>query len=261
MITALFGTLIPVTLSALGLHGHHDSRVVVCDRCGVENTVVLATVTRMQTSPRWRERHNAAHALRRFDWRCHPEAVGALAYSLLNDRSEEVREEAAQSLTRMAPCLPVAHAALEQAARSDPDHATRRWARKALAAMGNRCEGACQVCAPSLVGEAPLTIDAGVELVVPGTPGVPAKVIPQGIEPGLELQRPALEPSVPSSGVQEPPAETLEPLESLPLVPPGSSTEATSSRTERPRVEKTAAREKRRPRPFFLRLPALILER
>src|SRR4051794_34995049 len=117
MLTATFGTLLLLAPSTVGLHGHHDSGRAICDSCGVQESVALATITRLQTSPRWRERHNAAHALRRYDWRCHPDVVGALAFSMLNDTCEEVREEAAQSLTRMAPCLPVAHAALDRAAR------------------------------------------------------------------------------------------------------------------------------------------------
>ena len=45
---------------------------------------------------------------------------------------EEVREEVAETLAKLAPCTPVAHQALRRAAECDPDHATRKWAQKAL---------------------------------------------------------------------------------------------------------------------------------
>lgn len=127
-------------------HGRAESRVVCCDVCGVETAEVAALIQTMQTCPRWRKRDNAAHALRRFDWRCHPEAAQALAATMLRDCEEEVREEAAESLAKMKPCLPEVHASLAQAARCDPDHATRKWARRGIEAIGDRCVAQCDVC-------------------------------------------------------------------------------------------------------------------
>lgn len=259
MLTATLGTVLVLAQSAIGLPGHHVSGPGSCDSCGVEKTVPVAMIARLQGSPRWRERHNAAHALRRFDWQCHPEVVGALAYSLLNDPCEEVREEAAQSLTRMAPCLPVAHAALERAARCDPDSATRRWARRALSALGNRCAAACQVCGPAVV---PAPAEPGLDLLAPGIQAVPDRPGPPRNEPGLTLPQPSAEPEIPTDAGRVPPADApVEPLDPIPLVPPGGSAGTGPARSERPVVRSTASRGGRRPMPFFLRLPAAILPR
>ena len=131
------------------MHGHDAPRPGCCDVCGIRRAAVLTEITRLQTCPNWRKRDDAAHALRKVNWHCHPEVVDALAYSLLRDCEEEVREEAAETLAKLAPCTPVAHQALMQAADCDPDHATRKWARRALKAMAGRCEAPCQVCGPT----------------------------------------------------------------------------------------------------------------
>ena len=152
MIAASWGVVAIVAQSVLGWGGTPDPGLISCDLCGVENSAILAQMARLQTCPRWKEREHAAHVLRKIDWRCHPEVVEALAFALLHDREEEVREEAAQSLTKMAPCLPVAHEALSRAADRDPDRSTRRWARKALRTLDGCCEGPCKVCGTTVVG-------------------------------------------------------------------------------------------------------------
>jgi hypothetical protein len=148
---------------------HHAARFAVvettavgcCDACGIETARVDGLILRLKTSPRWQDRDNAAHALRKVKAVCHPEAVAALSFAMLKDCHEEVREEAAETLADLAPCDPFAHEAVSIAATRDPDHATRKQARKALARMSNRCETACQVCddGPSFAGGPPIRID------------------------------------------------------------------------------------------------------
>src|SRR5512135_3191626 len=175
MIVMSWGVVLILAQSVFGGPGHEPSGPARCDVCGVETAAVTDQIIRMQKSPNWRARDNAAHALRKFDWRCHPEVVEALAYTLLHDCEEEVREEAAQSLTKMAPCLAVAHEALNRAADDDADHSTRCWARKGLRALGGRCEGTCKVCGPDLVG--PVTpLPAGHASVISGPTIVPSEV-------------------------------------------------------------------------------------
>ena len=131
-----------------------------------------------------------------------PRWSGALAYSLLHDPEEEVREEAAQSLTRMAPCLAVAHEALSRAADADPDHSTRRWARKGLKTLGRRCEGPCKVCGPAVVGPvAP----------IPGGPTVP---VPASLPAPVEaVILPIIDPAVvPPSDPPAPPPDRPPPF-------------------------------------------------
>ncbi|MHC5540489.1 HEAT repeat domain-containing protein, partial [Singulisphaera rosea] len=116
MLATTLGALLLSSQSLLGFHGHHGKAKGSCDLCGAEKSEVMREIVRLQRSWRWQERDDAAEELREFDWRCHPEVVGALVFALLNDRNEEVREEAAESLAKMAPCLPEAHLALSRAA-------------------------------------------------------------------------------------------------------------------------------------------------
>ncbi|WZO96952.1 HEAT repeat domain-containing protein [Isosphaeraceae bacterium EP7] len=161
----IFASLTTATLLAQlavggGIHSlfprHHAAKVVVvetaaadcCDDCGIESARVAGLIARLKTCPRWQDRDNAAHALRKVKAKCHPEAVAALSFAMLKDCHEEVREEAAETLAVLAPCDPFAHEAVSIAAARDPDHATRKQARKALARMGDRCVGDCQICDP-----------------------------------------------------------------------------------------------------------------
>ena len=113
--------------------------VTSCDTCGVRFSIVDAEIYCMQHDPRWRKRDNAANHLRDYDWQCHPQIVTALVTTMLRDCHEEVREEAAESLAKMAPCLPEVHAALRKSALCDPDHATRKWARRGLERVAMNC--------------------------------------------------------------------------------------------------------------------------
>jgi hypothetical protein len=207
--TAAFCAAVLWSQAAVGAPGHHGKRPQCCDVCGVESAEVLAEIQILQGCPRWRKRDNAAHRLRRFDWRCHPDAVNALVTALLTDSEEEVREEAAQSLRKMAPCLPGVHEALDRAARCDPDHSTRKWARKALAALGRRCVGGCVLCTSAAGGTSePLLIAPGDSIVVtPRAPAAPEpSLLPAPVERGLDVT---------------PPSE-LPPAELPPLAPPAA---------------------------------------
>ncbi|SIO67601.1 HEAT repeat-containing protein [Singulisphaera sp. GP187] len=275
MLTATIGTALLICQSALGGHGHHGSKVGACDRCGEKNGDILATVSRLQTAPRWRDRDDAAHDLRDFDWRCHPEIVGALAYTLLNDPEEEVREEAAESLTKMAPCLPEAHAALSQAAENDRDYATRHWARKGLKALRGRCEGTCEVCEPGTSGAIVLPTTILGETFAPGLPMIPGKTLG---EPRFESSVESFTPLTPGpldSPVESMPLAPVEAspippdesgdmsLEPLPLEPPGPSAARSTPKTARPVETKKVAQapSRRRGLPRFIRIPSSLLDR
>lgn len=210
--------LIPV---GPGWHGHGAPAVACCDTCGVKTAQVHALIFTLQTHPKWRERDDAAHELREFDWRCHPEIPLALATAMLSDCHEEVREEAAESLAKLAPCLPEVHAALVRAEQCDPDHATRKWARRALKKLDKGCIGACTVCGPvlapvSTVVTAPLAPALELRPLPAGPPLSSPLVVPEAapVLPGDEYA-----PSVPSPYDLEP----LPPLDLPPALPPTPS--------------------------------------
>jgi hypothetical protein len=238
---------------------------------------VTEAIVRMQKSPSWRARDNAAHALRKFDWRCHPEVVGALTYTLLNDGRKEVREEAAQSLTKMAPCLAVAHEALARAANDDPDLFTRLWARKGLRALGGRCEGACQVCGPAsplpggqeIVISAPSKVPGEVPTAAPDRePGFTPAPAPAP-EAGEATSAPALEtPAPPIDSRVEPPPTELSPLPPPsnvePPAPSASVEDKVLNPTRSPESPSAPEQTPTRPRPrrlFGLRLPPIFSRR
>ncbi|AGA25913.1 HEAT repeat domain-containing protein [Singulisphaera acidiphila] len=275
MLTATIGTALIFCQSALGGHGHHGAKVGACESCGEKNGVVLATISRLQTSPRWRDRDDAANDLRDFDWRCHPEVVGALAFTLLNDPEEEVREEAAESLAKMAPCLPVAHAALSQAAENDRHYATRRWARKGLKALRGRCEGTCEVCEPGTSDAIVLPTSIVGETFAPGLPLIPGKTLGEpAFESSVESST-SLAPLPPDSPVESlplapveaspiPPADSGDmSLEPLPLDPPGPSAARSTAKPGRPVETKKVAQapSRRRNLPRFIRIPSSLLDR
>jgi hypothetical protein len=275
MIAASWSVVLILAQSVFGGHGPKSPGPGSCDVCGIETSAMTEQIIRMQKSPSWRVRDNAAHALRKLDWRCHPEVVGALAYTLLHDDCKVVRTEAAQSLTKMAPCLAVAHEALARAAKDDPDLFTRLWARKGLRALGGRCEGSCTVCDPAS------SLPAGQEIVISEPPTVPGKTpaaapdlepvltpapapVPGAAEvpsvPALETPAPAIDSRV------EPPTE-LSPLPppSIPEPPPSATVEDKARTAESDRKppsfsEKTPGRPRPR-RLFGLRLLPILSRR
>ncbi len=231
--------------ATLGGHGHRGAKVLAiepCTTCGAETRVILAQIDILQHHPKKRKRDDAAHELRKVDWHCHPEVVSALSTALLSDCDEDVREEAAQSLAKMAPCLPEAHEALRHAAEADPDRGTRRWARKALERMARRpCQGPCQICGPS-GGAVPVgpprpvgdpidlpEVQAPARILVPPALG-PLEDLPPAlapVDPPLpatpeELPPADSGPRVPARVVSPPPADApvAPPAEDLPLEPP-----------------------------------------
>lgn len=276
MLTATIGTALLICQSVLGDHGHHRAKVGACDSCGEKNGEILATVSRLQTSPRWRDRDDAANDLRDFDWRCHPEVVGALAFTLLNDPEEEVREEAAESLAKMAPCLPVAHAALSQAAENEHDHATKHWVRKGLKALRGRCEGTCEVCVPGSSDAIVLPTSIAGETLAPGLPIIPGKTLGEPtFGPSAESFDIPLAPPPPDSPVESSPLAPIEAspippvdsddmsLEPLPLEAPGPSAARSTSKPGRPVETKKVAQapSRRRGLPRLIRIPSSLLDR
>jgi HEAT repeats len=175
-----------------------------------ESTVIERLEFLLTRCPDWKQRDDAAHALRDHDWKEYPEIALILATSLQVDPSEEVREEAAESLAKLAPCLPEVHAALQSASVGDPDPATRRNARRALANLENRCEGSCVICGPAPAEyvvesvQVPLEIEPRptvIEIVPdPSLPEVQLDSIPESAEdppillsPPVELPPPVIE--------------------------------------------------------------------
>lgn len=256
-----FGGLLGGLFDCLKDHhrGHEYNGPECCRACLVEQRTVINLIAIMQKHPNWRERDDAAHELREYDWRAHPEIAPSLAFTMLEDPHEEVREEAAETLAKLAPCDPSAHVALREAAVADPDHATRKWARRALAKLDHRCLDDCPICgpAPEAVVEAPVPTIVEEEVIMPpdayGRPlppidprprvdgELPIEPYPGGIPPmealppiegyGPEVApypglpdpnaRPGLlpEPLPPAEG----PIEVLPPAEVPPVAPPAAS--------------------------------------
>ena len=226
MVTTSFGLILMVAQAAVGF-GHHGRKAGDCDRCGAVSAAVDAEIRTLQGASRWRTRDNAAHALRKFDWRCHPEAALALVGAMLHDCEEEVREEAAESLARLAPCLPEVHLALARAAELDPDHATRKWARRGLRALGDRCQGDCLACDPA--------------------PGLPVRV--SRPVPTIHVEPlPPLETAPVSPPISPPPPP---PADDLPAPLPGASPSRPDPVDDGPVLEGPLSE---RRRPLILRL-------
>ena len=191
MLATTLGVGLIVAQSVLGWQGQEAGPSVRCGGCGLENSVVTSQIVRLQTSGRWRARERAAHELRRVDWRNHPEVLGALSYSLLNDRNREVRGEAAESLTRMGANTVVVQEAMGRSAIGDPDLATRWKARRGLRHLSRYREGECPTCetmparvvGPTVV--VPGEVVSGSELSPiqeesAGLPPEPTPIIPRG---------------------------------------------------------------------------------
>ncbi len=140
-------SLYVVLAASVGMihHGHQKDRNE-CVTCCEEQPGVQEQIAKLQSCSGWVTRRKAARALRKYDWKCHPEAVEALAGALLHDRQCLVRQEAAESLAKMKPRLPSAHQAVTQAARDDSSLFTRLTAKKALKAIGKSCVETCSAC-------------------------------------------------------------------------------------------------------------------
>ena len=148
MMTMTISLVVASSLLGTG-HCGHDQVRSECSVCSEEDPVVLRQVMKLQTASHWIARRKAARVLSKYDWKCHPEAAEALADALLHDDKALVRQEAAEALAKMKPCLPAAHEAVAKAARCDDCFLTRLWAKKALKAIGKSCEADCSICGPS----------------------------------------------------------------------------------------------------------------
>ena len=259
MIATSWGVVWVLAQTVCGPHGHRLAETGSCDACGVETAAVTGEILRMQHSPNWRARDNAAHALRRLDWRCHPEVVAALAFTLLHDPEDEVRAEAAQSLTRMAPCLPVAHEALNRAAARDPSLHARLQARRGLRVLGNRCAGTCQACRPEALvpvipgtGPGPVEVPPWVPDLAPGgfarPPAGPAD------PPALDMPGVNAQPLPPLDSRVDPPVE----LSPLPPPQPFEAGQETKSGKSPAAGETTLARGRTRRAPLGPRLSSIL---
>jgi hypothetical protein len=209
MILANLGLFVAIGVSAVGSHDHRGPKPASCDECGARSSAVRKEIQILRTSRKKGDREDAAENLRKFDWRRHPEAVLALSDALVLDPSDDVREEAAESLGKMAPCVPAAHEALSRAASRDPDHDVRKKARKAMGALGRRCIADCQVCGPLPTGpviQGPSTIPPDwMPIVSPGPFNRPAPTPAPADEPRLEPLPPTLPNASPLSDVPPPP--------------------------------------------------------
>ncbi len=232
--TGLLSAILLLAPSGLHLFDHHrEPPGPCCDTCGASSAQVQMLICTMRTHPNWRERDDAAHDLRKFDWKCHPEIGAALASTMVNDCHEEVREEAAESLAKLAPCQPDVHAALVRAENCDPDHATRKWARRALRNLDDHCDAPCSVCGP-ITASVSVPQMAPTSYVTPLPPiygdpvpsGTSATIYPEGVPlapngygaaPGT-----VIEPY--GGGTYVPPVEVVPPVEILPpALPPSPS--------------------------------------
>ncbi len=118
-----------------------------CPTCPARTDSIRRQIEALH-APLARERITAARGLADVRWECHPEVVAALAGLLHDDPRLKVRVEAARSLGRMIPNVPVSHLALDEAARRDAGASVRKQAQKALAAKGLRCVADCPICGP-----------------------------------------------------------------------------------------------------------------
>ena len=221
MFTATVSAVLLLASSVGALHCSHDKRPSECTICAEETPAVLQQITRLESCSGWMARRKAARALRKYDWRCHPEAAEALADALMNDDCGLVRQEAAESLAKMRPCLPEVHAAVARAAKCDSSLLTRCWAKKALKSLGKACVETCSICGPGSPGEGdavsplvpgtvPMPMDSTVKplpptrMIVPRTPSGVSPFNP-GVNPPLPSPTPEAAP-LPMPGPDEGPA-------------------------------------------------------
>lgn len=217
-----------ILAASVGIHAGHVEASVDCRGCDEADAAVRAKVEKLQTACLWVARRKAARELGGYDWERHPEAVEALAAAVLRDRQCLVRQEAAASLGKMRPCLPVAHEALARAADTDSSLIARHAAKKALKSVSKGCVEACDVCGPGSSDfdefVPPLGAETG-EIIVPSAPetmldplapttlSVPA--VPMTPSPFAPVEAvPALPP--PRRGSMP----TIRPEDSIPLVAP-----------------------------------------
>ncbi len=227
MFTATVSAVLLLASSAGVLHCSHDKVQGECTICVEETSAMQAQISRLESCSGWMARRKAARALRKYDWKCHPEAAEALAGALMNDDCGLVRQEAAESLARMRPCLPTVHAAVARAAKCDSSFLTRCWAKKALKSLGKSCEETCSICGPgsSIEGNEatplgpgslpmPMPMDSAVEPLPPTRMVVPAN------PPAVSPFNPGVSPPPPSPTPESAPLPPLDPSEGPALESP-----------------------------------------
>ena len=208
--TTSLGVAVLIGLSTTSSHDRGRPSNGCCEGCAGRPSALSAEVRILRTSPRWKARDDAAEALRKYDWRRHPEAVFALRDALLFDPKDDVREEAAESLGKMAPAIPMVHEALGRAASGDPEDDVRDEARDALKAIGKRCVADCQACGLSRAGQAvrqsePIPAE-WLPILIPGPGAFPAESTVPDTGPALEPIPPNTLPrALPDPDVPPPP--------------------------------------------------------
>ncbi len=228
MITATVSAVLLVVSSAGVLPCGHDKVRDECTVCAEESLAVHKQIARLELCSCWMARRRAARALRKFDWKCHAEAAEALAAALLNDDCFLVRQEAAESLARMRPCLAVVHEAVARAAKCDSSLLTRCSAKKALKSLGKACVDTCSICGPGdpveeddvlplVPRSAPLPMDSAVEPLAPARMDVP--VNRSEVSPFSPGARPPLPSPAPGSGSLPAPDPAEGPVLESPSMP------------------------------------------
>ncbi|MDG3003463.1 HEAT repeat domain-containing protein [Paludisphaera mucosa] len=228
------------------IHSGHDTVRAECSDCGAEQSAVQEKVVKLRTASLWVVRRKAARGLRAYDWERHPEAVEALADAVLHDRQCLVRQEAAESLGKMKPCLPVAHEALACAAESDKSLIARHAAKKALKAVGKSCVEPCDVCGVDSEvieeGIPPFRADPG-DAAFPTIPETSPIVPETSLDPltPTSLEVPVLPPT-PSPFIPDPDAPfparppvgrpRIHPEDAVPLTPPSAPVDRLNPRPD-----------------------------
>jgi hypothetical protein len=270
MVTAAFSAVFILATSVGTVHCGHDRVRDECTVCAEVTPEVLEQVSRLQTCDGWIARRKAAKALRKYDWKCQPEAAEALADALLHDDCGLVRQAAAESLAKMRPCLPTVHMALAKAVRCEKNPLTRCTAKRALKAIGKSCTEECALCGADgvVVSDDPL-------LMSPGTSSVPledstVEPLPPAIldtpsVPPPSLDRPGMRPPLPSPApvpgtiIEPAPAEEAPPLEApslpSPRRPTGRGVSDSLRSSPATSLRGGPARVQFRARPVFLSLP------
>lgn len=207
MTCATIGLHMMLGLVVVGEPGNRSPKPDRCIECGQDLADICTDIQALKTAPRWRVRARAARRLREIDGMGHPDAVLALCLALANDPDEEVREDAAGTLRKVAPPIPFVHETIDRASRSDPDRIVRRESKRALDAHPRRCMADCLVCGPMPTGtvfRSPVVIPPGWEgWPKPGSPvppePIPASVPPSDLPPALPDEGPRLTPIDPPS--------------------------------------------------------------
>jgi hypothetical protein len=206
MITATMSAVLLLVSSAGALPCGHGKVREECTVCAEETSAVHEQISRLESCSGWMARRKAARALRKYDWKCHPEAAEALAGALLKDDCGLVRQEAAESLSRMRPCLAVVHEAVARAAKCDASFLTRCWAKKVLKSLGKACVETCSICGPGdpveggdalplVPRSAPLPMDSAVAPLAPAGMDVPVNPLEVSpFSPGISPPSPAPAP-------------------------------------------------------------------